>query len=184
MKTQLTFMLAIISAMIITACGGGGGTTQSVPADLSGYTVNDLSGTNAAVAQKLGADGKATEQGYLIGGQKSGQWTTFDADGRISTLTNYIAGMKNGVELKFNSRGMIEAMTSFKNNKLDGLSGTYKNGRPLQEVSYKNGEYDNYTEIIQNISRHFNDKGLMRTKIVEKTLCEPMPQIQLPKKEN
>ena len=41
---------------------------------------------------------------------------------------------------------------------------------------------DNYTEIIQNISRHFNDKKLMRTKIVEKTLCEPMPQIQLPKK--
>ncbi|QHI37962.1 hypothetical protein IMCC3317_33450 [Kordia antarctica] len=40
---------------------------------------------------------------------------------------------------------------------------------------------DNYTEIIQNISRHFNDKKLMRTKIVEKTLCEPMPQIQLPK---
>ncbi|MEM6720565.1 MAG: AbiH family protein [Bacteroidota bacterium] len=42
---------------------------------------------------------------------------------------------------------------------------------------------DNYTEVIQNISRHFNDKKLMRTKIVEKTLCEPMPQIQLPKKE-
>jgi hypothetical protein len=45
----------------------------------------------------------------------------------------------------------------------------------------KPGE-DNYTETIQNISRHFNDKKLMRTKIVEKTLCEPMPQIQLPKK--
>ncbi len=42
---------------------------------------------------------------------------------------------------------------------------------------------DNYTEVVQNISRHFNDKKLMRTKIVEKTLCEPMPQIQLPKKE-
>ncbi|WP_082113467.1 AbiH family protein [Kordia jejudonensis] len=42
---------------------------------------------------------------------------------------------------------------------------------------------DNYTETIQNISRHFNDKKLMRTKIVEKTLSEPMPQIQLPKKE-
>ncbi|PTX64001.1 abortive infection AbiH-like protein [Kordia periserrulae] len=41
---------------------------------------------------------------------------------------------------------------------------------------------DNYTETIQNISRHFKDKQLMRTKIVEKTLCEPMPQLQLPKK--
>jgi hypothetical protein len=29
---------------------------------------------------------------------------------------------------------------------------------------------DNYTEIIQNISRHFNKKKLMREKIVNKTL--------------
>ncbi len=42
---------------------------------------------------------------------------------------------------------------------------------------------DNYTEIIQNISRHFNKKELMREKIVNKTLCKPLPQIQLPKKE-
>lgn len=41
---------------------------------------------------------------------------------------------------------------------------------------------DNYTEITQNISRHFNDKKLMREKIVNKTLCKPLPQIQLPKK--
>lgn len=41
---------------------------------------------------------------------------------------------------------------------------------------------DNYTEITQNISRHFNDKKLMREKVVNKTLCQPLPQIQLPKK--
>lgn len=41
---------------------------------------------------------------------------------------------------------------------------------------------DNYTEIIQNISRHFNKKKLMREKIVNKMLCQPLPQIQLPKK--
>ena len=41
---------------------------------------------------------------------------------------------------------------------------------------------DNYTEIIQNISRHFNDKKLMREKIVNKMLCQALPQIQLPKK--
>lgn len=41
---------------------------------------------------------------------------------------------------------------------------------------------DNYTEIIQNISRHFNKKKLMREKIVNKTLCEPLPQMQVPLK--
>lgn len=43
---------------------------------------------------------------------------------------------------------------------------------------------DNYTELIQNISRHFNDKKLMRERVVNKTLCKPLPQIKLPKKEN
>lgn len=42
---------------------------------------------------------------------------------------------------------------------------------------------DNYTEITQNMSRHFNKKALMRERIVNKTLCQPLPQIQLPKKE-
>lgn len=41
---------------------------------------------------------------------------------------------------------------------------------------------DNYTEITQNISRHFNKKKLMREKIVNRTFCYPLPQIQLPQK--
>lgn len=43
---------------------------------------------------------------------------------------------------------------------------------------------DNYTEITQNISRHFNDKKLMRSKIVNKTLCQPLPQLKLHKYKN
>ena len=35
---------------------------------------------------------------------------------------------------------------------------------------------DNFTEITQNISRHFNDKKEMRAKLVNKSLCEPLPQ--------
>ncbi|MDD2674533.1 MAG: AbiH family protein [Flavobacterium sp.] len=52
------------------------------------------------------------------------------------------------------------------------------------ETEDENGKVikDNYTEIIQNISRHFNKKKLMRSKIVNKTLCKPLPQIQLPLK--
>jgi hypothetical protein len=46
----------------------------------------------------------------------------------------------------------------------------------------RNNGSDDYTEIIQNISRHFNKKKLMREKIVNKTLCQPLPQIQLPLK--
>ncbi|MFV8363206.1 AbiH family protein [Flavobacterium sp. ZT3P35] len=54
----------------------------------------------------------------------------------------------------------------------------------FHEILNEQGEVikDNYTEITQNISRHFNKKKLMREKIVNKTLCQPLPQIQLPLK--
>jgi hypothetical protein len=35
---------------------------------------------------------------------------------------------------------------------------------------------DNYPEIVMNISRHFNKKIMMREKIVNKSLCNPLPQ--------
>lgn len=41
---------------------------------------------------------------------------------------------------------------------------------------------DNYTEIIQNISRHFKDKKMLRNKVVEKRHCKPL--IKLDKKQN
>jgi hypothetical protein len=53
--------------------------------------------------------------------------------------------------------------------------------RSIKVFSHKKkAGMDNYTEIVQNISRHFNNKKLMREKIVNKTLCQPLPQIQLP----
>ena len=38
------------------------------------------------------------------------------------------------------------------------------------------GELDNYSDIVKNISRHFNDKKLMRDKIVNYELCSAIPQ--------
>lgn len=38
----------------------------------------------------------------------------------------------------------------------------------------KGDNKDNYSDIIKNISRNFNDKALMRDKVVNKTYCEPL----------
>lgn len=57
----------------------------------------------------------------------------------------------------------------------------HENCRSIKVFYYKNGEYDNYTDMVQNISRHFNDKKIMRSKIVSKPHCKPLPQIKLPK---
>ena len=36
---------------------------------------------------------------------------------------------------------------------------------------------DNYLDIVQNISRNFTNPKLMRDRVVNKTLCEPLPQV-------
>jgi hypothetical protein len=38
----------------------------------------------------------------------------------------------------------------------------------------KSKNEDNYTEIVQNISRHFKDKKMLRRKVVEKRHCKPL----------
>jgi hypothetical protein len=42
---------------------------------------------------------------------------------------------------------------------------------------------DNYIELTQNISRHFDDKKIMRKRIANKIYCEPMPNNVLPIKD-
>ena len=39
-------------------------------------------------------------------------------------------------------------------------------------------EKDNYSDIVRSISRHFNNKLIMRNKIVNKTLCRELPQLE------
>ena len=43
----------------------------------------------------------------------------------------------------------------------------------------KEVEKDDYSKIIRNISRHFNNKAVMRDKIVPKVYCKPLSGIKL-----
>ena len=52
----------------------------------------------------------------------------------------------------------------------------HKNCASIKFFYYQSEKGDNYTDIIQNISRHFNDKKVMRNKIVNKSLTKPLPQ--------
>lgn len=51
-----------------------------------------------------------------------------------------------------------------------------ENCRSIKIYYHEKDGRDNYTELTQNISRHFNKKALMRTKIVDKTHCSSLPQ--------
>ena len=48
--------------------------------------------------------------------------------------------------------------------------------RSIKVFYHEKDGKDNYTDIVQNISRHFNKKKMMRDKLVNKSLCQPLPQ--------
>jgi hypothetical protein len=98
-----------------------------------------------------------------------------------SNLLNYIDSDKFQVIVMGHSCGLSDRTllnTIFEHNNCRSIKVYYYQWEDKETKVLK----DNYTEITQNISRHFNDKKLMREKIVNKTLCQPLPQIQLPKK--
>lgn len=46
--------------------------------------------------------------------------------------------------------------------------------KPYYYVTDKEKGTDNYTELVQHISRNFNDMKLMRDRVVNKTQCQPL----------
>ena len=52
----------------------------------------------------------------------------------------------------------------------------HKNCVSIKPYYYKNGDKDNYLEIVQNISRNFTDMKLMRDRVVNKTYCAPFSE--------
>ncbi|NRS88592.1 hypothetical protein HNQ02_001510 [Flavobacterium sp. 7E] len=93
-------------------------------------------------------------------------------------LLDYIDSAKYQVLIMGHSCGLSDRTllnTIFEHNNCRSIKPFYYQFKNDKDVVIG----DNYTEIIQNISRHFNKKKLMREKIVNKTLCKPLPQIKL-----
>lgn len=62
----------------------------------------------------------------------------------------------------------------------------HENCISIKPFYYKWGEKegeDTYSEITRNIYRNFKDKTLFRDRVVNKTHCEPMPQVKIKKTE-
>ncbi len=84
-------------------------------------------------------------------------------------ILNYINGNKFQVCILGHSCGLSDRT-------LLNTIFEHENCRSIKVYYYEKGEIDNYTDIIQNISRHFDDKKKMREKLVPKVLSSPFPQ--------
>lgn len=55
----------------------------------------------------------------------------------------------------------------------------HKNCVSIKPFYYQDGAGDNYNDLIASISRNFTDKKKMRDRVVNKTYCEPLPQLKI-----
>lgn len=97
-----------------------------------------------------------------------------------SSLLNFVNSNKYQVCIMGHSSGLSDRTllnTIFEHENCRSIKVYY-----YEWMSSENRINDNYTNIMQNISRHFNDKSLMRQKIVNKLLSKALPQTQIPLK--
>lgn len=112
--------------------------------DSSGYEVEFINGSDLKYVSKLDAQRNIIEEGYLRNGLQQGSWVTYNEKGWIESVNNYDHGILNGVQLQFNKRGQITERKSFWNGQFTGLFVQFKNGKPLKEIMYNNGNVDGF----------------------------------------
>ncbi|MCP3932056.1 MAG: hypothetical protein GY705_23535 [Bacteroidetes bacterium] len=150
-------------SLFFFACNGGGGGSNAVKIDSSGYMTTAIPGTNAKKAVKMDATGNLIEEGILIDDMQTGAWITYHPNSNFPmTIANFVNGQYNGLYMELTERGQISVRSTYKNNKLDGLYGKYKFGKVEEEATYKEGElhgtYKKYTANVGKLQTEQNYK--------------------------
>lgn len=178
---RILFLLLPSLALLFESCSKS---TPAVEADLAGYDLTQVSGSDFYHATKI-ADGKKIQEGYVLNGRKNGLWIDYHPDGRISLLQHFVEGKLNGPVLNMDGRGQVIGHADYNNGILDGIKGTYKFGRPQEEIPYVNGKihgvlkkyYTNnklmeeveYKDNVQDgYYRHYNEEGVVDLEYVYK----------------
>jgi len=145
MKLCVAFGSILLFTACFTSCkkSGSDNAADQFIVDLSGYTVEDIPGSNRKMVTRLTMQGLLEEQGMVEDGKKTGTWTTFYAPNtKPKELWTYENGKLNGLHFLFNNSGRVDMYESYKDNILHGKKVTFKQGSPVEEMSYKNGKLD------------------------------------------
>ncbi len=116
--------------------------TVSIPADLEGYEILEIPGTDAHEAILYQGE-KIVERGVIQNGMKHGTWVTYHRGKDFpEVIANYTNGQLNGPYYKLNNRGQMALITSCLNGTFDGKYVEYKNSRPSKEQTIVNGQME------------------------------------------
>lgn len=160
---HLSFVFALI---LFASCQQS---APPVPADLEGFTSEQVAGSDAVRVTKKDGGDFLTEQGFLVNGAKDGTWTTYHPENKIKIITNYIDGKKNGIHMELTNRGQIELLANYTNDQYDGPYAKYKFGRPQEEMTYVNGKLDGEMKV------YFNSGGKLQKLITYKNGVQDGP---------
>ncbi len=154
--------------------------------DKQSYYLNYIHGTAFEDQQEItfGFGDEMDEDYKLIESKDDNEFLRFFKsfkylqDSNYQNLLNFISSSKFQVCIIGHSCGLSDRTllnTIFEHDNCRSIKIFYH-----QYASQDNyGQMDNFTEIVQNISRHFNNKKIMREKIVNKKLSKPLPQITI-----
>ena len=146
MNNKFSIFLAFIAFTLIS-CGGKNSAPSVASGEWSGFQVEKISGSENEFLSRDDDNGFPAEGGYVLNGVKDGVWITYHSarnanvrgESRIKTLDTYQNGDLEGVSLEFDQRGQIIKKAYYRNGDLDGPQVSYKFGRPLEIIPYRNG---------------------------------------------
>lgn len=156
---SIRYVIIILTLNVLWACGG---TSTGPTYDLKGFQTESIGG-GATSARYTDQANYPLSSGHVINDVRNGAWTTYHPESaKPKTITNYINGVKNGDEIQLNDRGYITNIVGYKNDVLHGLSGTYKNGRTVNETTYADGQMNGPFRIYDENNGKIQRSGTMK----------------------
>ena len=178
MIKNLTLYLTIVVVIVSSSCNSTSSSSAGAAnVDLSLYTTSSVPGTNLKKVTRNHSSGEIYETGYTANGIREGSWTLYYPEaGFIQTISSYENGVFTGPFLEFDDRGRLIKQANYINNKLDGLYGEFRGGRPLKKIMYKEGAINGYVReynsrgditketyyknnVLDGTMKHFNEDG-------------------------
>lgn len=125
--------LALVSVLLMAACGPGAGEIQGPPpTDTTGTAARAVDARRAAIADSLkdghhvykDKAGRPLMEGDMRNGQRNGVWTSYLPNGRVQSRNVYEQGVLHGISTVFHENGVLY------------YSGAQRKGKPFGEWKF------------------------------------------------
>ena len=125
--------LALVSVLLMAACGPGAGEIQGPPpTDTTGTAARAVDVRRAAIADSLkdghhvykDKAGRPLLEGDMRNGQRNGVWTSYLPNGRVQSRNVYEQGVLHGISTVFHENGVLY------------YSGAQRKGKPFGEWKF------------------------------------------------